>query len=251
MTKHGAKHEISVNGNFVSRSQRRKQSKRLIPDFSFNDLLKNKRVLVGSGSVIGISLLVGSFALGYATAPNPPLDAFTGEVSNSIHYEEQQFPEGWSDIQSETNKNQSNEMNPAPAFNEKCSYKRITTFIAKENQGRGDDFLSKNLVYEYALSQGESNPEISLGKVYLDGESVGSVKGDWDNRSVMVRVFDGEQIIKVPKGFKEALPSGVSTVTDEGIPAVILDYSCGEGFSEEERNILMSGTRISSHSVDK
>lgn len=154
---------------------------------------------------------------------------FTSTVSSSLSFEKQVFSDGWNDQISDRDKGtQFSERNPLPATFEGCSYNRITTFLPSDKVGKGGEYLSKNLAYEYAESLGELDPETSVQKIKVNGKQTGAIEAVWDTTMIRVRVFDSFAPQPVPEDLKKVPPRGVATVMTEGVPAVILEYSCGE-----------------------
>lgn len=154
---------------------------------------------------------------------------FTSTVSSNLSFDKQVFPDGWDDKLSDRDKGtQFSERNPLPATFEGCSYNRITTFLPSDKVGKGGEYLSKNLAYEYAESLGELDPATSVQKIKVNGKKTGAIEAAWGTTMIRVRVFDSFSPQPVPEDLKEVPPRGVATVTTEGVPAVILEYSCGE-----------------------
>lgn len=178
---------------------------------------------------------------------------FASTVSGNLEFGDQAFPEGWDNQLSERDKGtQFSKRNPLPATFEGCTYNRMTTFLPANKASKGSKYLSQELAYEYAESLGLKAPATAIKKIKLDGKSTGAFELSWDKRTMMVRAFDSSEAQKVPKDLKEAPPQGIATVTDKGIPAVILDYSCGEkgNYDQKLAQEMFKSTNIISQNSD-
>lgn len=235
----------------LSRSERRKLAEQESPSSSVPKVQSvsftmGKKAMAIAG-VTAVAGMVLTGILSYKAGQVNDDARFTSTVSSSLHFDEQSFPEGWDDKISERDKGtQFSDRNPLPASFEGCSYTRMTTFLPASKVGKGGEYLSKSLAYEYAESLGELDPATSVQKIHVDGKKTGAFKAEWDKRIVMVRAFDSFEPQKAPDDMKEAPPQGIATVTDEGVPAVILEYSCGEkgSFDPELAESMFDATNI-------
>lgn len=211
-------------------------------------------VIVAS-AIVAAGLFGGGFAAGKASAPEPVGDLFAANsetVTGDLSFAEQSYPEGWKSVQPEADAGtQTSKRNPFPAFNDSCSFSTMTTYLPVSDEGRGSEFLSKELLYAYADRAGENSVTAEPVNLKVGGLETQAVKASWKDTVVVARAFDnGVQI--VPKDIKKAGPRGVETATEEGIPAVLLEYSCAESkdFNAGTAETLISQVNISPGSSD-
>lgn len=211
-----------------------------------------KKVMAVGGMVAVAGMILAGF-IGYKVGQVNEDSRFVATVSSSLEFEDQVFPEGWDNKLSERDKGtQFSKRNPLPATFDGCTYSRMTTFLPSHKAGKGSKYLSQELAYEYAESLGVQSPSTSVQKIKLDGKSTGAIQLSWDNRVIMVRAFDSKETQKVPKDLKSSPPQGIATVTDEGFPAVVLDYSCGEkgNYDQNTAQEMFESTNIISQNSD-
>lgn len=212
----------------------------------------NKKFIAVGGMIALAGMLFTGF-IGYKAGQVNDDSRFTSTVSNNLEFDEQIFSDGWENKISERDKGtQFSKRNPLPATFEGCTYSRMTTFLPSHKLGKGSKYLSQELAYEYAESLGVQSPSHTIQKIKLNDKSTGAIELSWDNRIIMVRAFDSSEAQKVPKDLKDSPPQGIATVTDKGIPAVVLDYSCGEKdkYDQKIAQEMFESTNIISQNSD-
>lgn len=181
-------------------------------------------IMLGSGLVLG--LVISAFLPLGEHGKNID-DGFEQAIESSgigIEFANIDYPEGWESTQSDSDVSKSSKQNPLPGLSASCSFTPSTIYLPKENLGLGSEYLSKELL----LTVTKENSKVGLplkSKISLNGKSAATWERQGEKTLTVARVFDG-QVVDAPKGFKDSPPRGLETMTDSGVPAVVMTYSC-------------------------
>lgn len=197
---------------------------------------------------------VGSLVVGVAsglllsgTSPNSgSVSAVTNGVTTNLAYAPMEFPEGWNGEKAELDVGtQTSARNPATAFSGSCIYSRMTTYLDAGVESRGAEYLTKNLLYSYADRANVESVDVVDTEITVGDKDTYAASARWDNTYVVTRVFDGVSG-EVPEDIKDAPPYELATVTDTGVPAVVMVYECGsdDDFSAEQAEQFVADTTI-------
>lgn len=204
-----------------------------------------KKWILPSVAVGGLIIGVAGWLLVAGGDSDENIASFDAKgVTTNLAYAPLSLPEGWTDDKSELDVGtQVSERNPATAFSGSCTYSRMTTYLDSAMKGRGDEYLTKDLLYSYADRANVESVEVVGTEINVAEKATYAASATWGNTYVVTRVFDGVTG-KVPADIKDAPPYALETVTDEGIPAVVMVYECGteDEFSTEQAEKFIADT---------
>lgn len=182
-------------------------------------------IMLGGGLVAGLAIGI-CFSLG--NGDTKTLDTSFSEsielAKGGIEFAAIEYPEGWKVTKPESDVSKASNQNPFPGLSKSCSFTPSTVYLAKGSLGFGSDYLSKELL----LNATKESPKAGLpveSKISFNNASISAWERQSEKSLTVVRAFDGK-VIDTPKDFKKTPPRGLETMTDSGIPAVVMTYSC-------------------------
>lgn len=221
-----------------SRSERRKRES--VSDWKGSRLGWPKVGAIGLGSAVigalGYSLISSSFTNDASWS--------TSVLNPDIQFSAQKFPESWSDGEALPVQDDSySPRNPAPAFQDSCSFTRSISYLESRFSGRGDEYLSQYLAFSFpGVPEGAESRDMEL---IVDGEPFRAFSLHWGQGSVLARAFD-KNVHEAPDDMRSAPPRSFGTELDRGIPGVVVAYTCQDGsdYSSQTANDLLASTEI-------
>lgn len=188
----------------------------------------------------------------------------TPKIGSAVFFADSSAPDGWNPKAGYTNnglKPLVAKQNPVALSKDKCSYTQQITYLADYYQGRTDDYLTRQYIYDNAQIAGILPPALKSVKVSSDsgdlemlstsyevkGSSVGNAKDAKTPdsfRTVAVRVIDNSLSTgyEVPAGQKGPYGSDAS----KGLPVVVLTEECPTqgDFNQSDWDALIKSTKV-------
>jgi hypothetical protein len=188
----------------------------------------------------------------------------TPEVGDAVFFADSQAPDGWNTKAGYTNnglKPLVAKQNPVALSKDNCSFTQQITYLADYYQGRTDDYLTRQYIYDNAQIAGILPPALKSVKVSTDsgdlellstsyevkGSAVGNskdAKTPDSYRTVAVRVIDKSLSTgyDIPEGQKGPYGSD----TSKGLPVVVLTEECPTqgDFNQSDWDALVKSTKV-------
>lgn len=251
--------------NSVKSSRRASREKQQKPARKFS--LVQKRTAMAVGAV----LLLGAGAAGLAivkenTETISTLDAV--EISPYVYFDGVQKPAGWSEKEKASTigtpgiiKAQS--LSELKRDDGKCTYSGQILFLPSYQNGRGDDFSTKEYLYQLGEAAGVAPISIESLDVQTDGKPLQTLSTSFEAknpvldpktgkevsstksyRSVAVRAIDNPVGIEGAEGNSDKGSYGSDG--SKGLPMITLTYECSDkaSFNADEWKKLVNSTKI-------
>lgn len=203
-------------------------------------------------------LAIASIAL---SACSPSADKVVGfdttpEIGDVIHFSGSTTTDGWN-IQPSggTGINATVDAeHPDPSVKGNCYFSRTVEYLPEGYASRGDDYNSKQFVYDMGSSFRNFDPEVKTITVGTEKSPIelisSSVSYDDPSAGKTTTRFAVRAISEVKKSgydVKNAPESPYAKNAGEGVPVIFLKADCvkGETLSDDDWNKLMESTKIS------